>query len=41
MSEISIDEFAKIDLRVARILSADHVDESEKLIKFSFIKLFN
>lgn len=35
MSEISIDEFAKIDLRVAKILSADHVEESEKLIKFS------
>ncbi len=35
MAEISIDEFSKIDLKVAKILSADHVPESEKLIKFS------
>lgn len=35
MGEITIDEFSKIDLKVARVLSAEHVAESEKLIKFS------
>lgn len=30
---ISIDDFAKIDLRVAKILSADHVDGADKLLR--------
>jgi len=30
---ISIDEFMKIDLRVARVVNAEHVDGAEKLIK--------
>ncbi len=35
MTEISIDDFAKVDLRVAKVLNAEHVEGSEKLIKFS------
>jgi len=31
--EISFEEFAKIDLRVGTIVSADQIDESEKLVK--------
>ncbi|MGC4066902.1 MAG: methionine--tRNA ligase [Polyangiaceae bacterium] len=31
--EISIDDFGKIDLRVARIVKAEHVPEAKKLIK--------
>lgn len=31
--EITIDEFAKVDLRVARVLSAEHVPEANKLLK--------
>jgi len=31
--EISIDEFGKIDLRVARIVKAEHVPEAKKLLK--------
>jgi methionyl-tRNA synthetase len=30
---ISIDEFAKVDLRIARIDSAEHVDGADKLLK--------
>ncbi len=30
--EITIDDFAKVDLRVARIVKAEHVDGAEKLI---------
>ena len=30
---ISIDEFNKVDLRVARIVSAEHVEGAEKLLK--------
>jgi methionyl-tRNA synthetase len=30
---ISIDEFSKVDLRVARIVSAEHVEGAEKLLK--------
>ncbi len=31
--EISIDDFAKVDLRVARVLEAEHVEEARKLLK--------
>lgn len=31
--EISIEDFAKVDLRVARVLSAEHVPEANKLLK--------
>ncbi len=34
-SEISIDDFAKIDLRVARVLNAEDVTESKKLLKLT------
>ena len=30
--EITIDEFAKVDLRVARIIKAEHVPEADKLL---------
>ena len=33
--EISIDDFAKIDLRVARIATAAHVDGADKLIQLT------
>ncbi len=33
--EISIDEFAKIDLRIAKILSAESVEGAEKLLKLT------
>jgi methionyl-tRNA synthetase len=32
---ISIDDFMKVDLRVARIVSAEHVDGSDKLLKLT------
>jgi methionyl-tRNA synthetase len=32
---ISIDDFAKVDLRVARIVKAEHVDGADKLIKLT------
>ena len=32
---ISIDEFSKIDLRVARIVNAEHVEGAEKLLKLT------
>ena len=32
---ISIDDFAKIDLRVARIVKAEHVDGADKLLKLT------
>ena len=31
--EITIDDFAKVQLRVARILEADHVEGADKLLK--------
>jgi methionyl-tRNA synthetase len=34
-SEISIDEFTKIDLRVARIARAEHVEGADKLLKLT------
>jgi methionyl-tRNA synthetase len=34
-SEISIDEFAKVDLRIARIVEAEHVEGADKLIKLT------
>ncbi len=35
VSHISIDDFAKVDLRVARIVAASHVEGAEKLIKIT------
>ena len=32
-AHISIDEFAKVDLRIARIVAAEHVDGADKLIR--------
>ncbi len=32
---ISIDEFAKIDLRVARVIEASHVEGADKLLRLS------
>jgi len=32
---ISIDDFAKVDLRIARILKAEHVDGADKLLKLT------
>jgi len=32
---ISIDDFAKIDLRIAKIVAADHVDGADKLVKLT------
>lgn len=31
---MTIDEFQKVDLRVGKIVSAEHVEGSEKLLKF-------
>ena len=33
--EITIDEFAKVDLRVARVLSAETIPEARKLLKLT------
>ena len=33
--EISFDEFAKVDLRVARVLKAEHIKEAKKLLKLT------
>ncbi|MFN3987863.1 MAG: methionine--tRNA ligase [Rhodocyclaceae bacterium] len=35
MTHISIDDFVKIDLRIARIVDAQHVDGADKLIRLS------
>ncbi|MDO9372599.1 MAG: methionine--tRNA ligase [Gammaproteobacteria bacterium] len=35
MEIISIDDFAKIDLRIARIIKAEHVEGAEKLLKLT------
>ncbi|MBX3675491.1 MAG: methionine--tRNA ligase [Rhodocyclaceae bacterium] len=35
VSHISIDDFTKVDLRIARIASAEHVEGAEKLIKLT------
>ena len=35
VSHISIDEFSKVDLRIARIANAEHVEGAEKLIKLT------
>ena len=32
---ISIDDFGKVDLRIARIANAEHVDGAEKLLKLT------
>ena len=32
---ISIDDFAKVDLRIARIVNAEHVDGADKLLKLT------
>jgi methionyl-tRNA synthetase len=34
-AEINYDDFAKIDLRVVRIVNAEHVDGAEKLLKLT------
>lgn len=34
-TDISIDDFAKVDLRVARIVRAEHVEGAEKLLKLT------
>jgi methionyl-tRNA synthetase len=33
--EISIDDFSKVDLRIARIVKAEHVDGADKLLKLT------
>jgi methionyl-tRNA synthetase len=35
VTQISIDDFAKIDLRIARIVNAEHVEGADKLIKLT------
>lgn len=35
VAPITIDDFAKVDLRVARIVSAEHVDGADKLLKLT------
>jgi len=34
-AEISIEDFAKVDLRIARVLAAEHVPEANKLLKLT------
>ena len=34
-NQISIDDFAKIDLRIARIANAEHVEGADKLLKLT------
>lgn len=34
MNQITIDDFSKIDLRIGKILEAERVKDSEKLIRF-------
>jgi methionyl-tRNA synthetase len=34
-THIAIDDFAKVDLRVARIVNAEHVDGADKLLKLT------
>jgi methionyl-tRNA synthetase len=34
-AKISIDEFARVDLRIARIVAAEHVDGADKLLKLT------
>ena len=34
-AEITIDDFAKVDLRVARVIAAEHVPEARKLLKLT------
>jgi len=33
--EVTIDDFAKLDLRIARIVNAEHVDGADKLLKLT------
>ena len=33
--EITFDEFAKIDLRVARVVNAEHIEKAKKLLKLT------
>ena len=35
VATITIDDFAKIDLRIARIVNAEHVDGADKLLKLT------
>ena len=32
---ISIDDFSKVDLRIARIVNAEHIEGADKLLKFT------
>jgi methionyl-tRNA synthetase len=34
-SEVTIDEFAKLDIRIAKILAAEHVEGADKLLKLT------
>ena len=34
-ASISIDDFSKVDLRIARIVSAEHVEGADKLLKLT------
>jgi methionyl-tRNA synthetase len=33
MSEINIDDFAKVEIKVGKIITAEHIEGSDKLIK--------
>ena len=33
MTEISIDDFLKLDLRVAKVIGAEEIEEADKLVK--------
>ena len=35
-AECSIDDFAKVDLRVARVINAEHIPEANKLLGRSY-----
>jgi methionyl-tRNA synthetase len=35
VNEINVDEFSKVDLRVARVIRAEHVEGADKLLKFN------
>ena len=40
MDEIEIEDFLKINLRVAKIEAAEEVEEADKLVKFNFFEYF-
>lgn len=33
MEQITIDDFAKVELRIGKVVTADHIEDSDKLIK--------